>query len=255
MGMKRAREQLVFAMHSKFKKIENTFAGALVDEERNWLIPRLEVGTNSIEVMGARVECRVIEITGLDGEEELEEFREVDTSELLWPEVSYDPGRAAGRSLYMVVPSGLPEMVVEKREAVVAKEIRYESLLNINAGVSAEDFGSAVHCYFAVHLNLKSREAKMAAAGSVLEKWGIKALPSEDLVATVDNFYEAIEREFTGFVFGAEVPVAARFGDSGVRGTIDLLGASEDGFCVVDHKTSDFSGGIMERRWRVIFGS
>lgn len=107
------------------------------------------------------------------------------------------------------------------------------------------DLGEAVHTYLAALPALRSLDddTMLRHAETCLTRWGQRGVvEAEHLVRAGRNLEEWVEREMPGATWYVEVTVTAPRAQRGQwSGTIDLLLEAEDGYAVMDHKSSDFS--------------
>lgn len=106
------------------------------------------------------------------------------------------------------------------------------------------DLGEAVHTYLAALPALRSldNDTLLRHAEACLTRWGQRGVvEAEHLVRAGRNLEEWVEREMPRATWYVEATVTAPRAQGGQwAGTIDLLLEAEDGYAVMDHKSSDF---------------
>lgn len=107
------------------------------------------------------------------------------------------------------------------------------------------ELGHAVHAYLAALPALRSLDddTRLRHAEACLTRWNKSGVVEADhLVRAGRHLMEWVDREMPGATWHVEAPVTAPRVEGGQWvGTIDLLLEAEDGFVVIDHKSSDFS--------------
>jgi ATP-dependent exoDNAse (exonuclease V) beta subunit len=81
--------------------------------------------------------------------------------------------------------------------------------------------------------------ASQVVAGFQIENIDVEALPE-----MTDRLMDFLVSRYPGIVLGHEMPIQGKLGLRRIRGTIDLLGETETGFILIDHKS--FPGKLDE---------
>jgi ATP-dependent exoDNAse (exonuclease V) beta subunit len=98
--------------------------------------------------------------------------------------------------------------------------------------------GSAVHGFFAADRPSMDAQRRFRLADALLARFGVThLLGASDVVGFGDRLRAALEARHPGAVLRREAPITQRLdGGTVVRGIIDLVVDTGDGFIIVDHK-------------------
>lgn len=97
--------------------------------------------------------------------------------------------------------------------------------------------GDCVHAFLSVDKAEHSLDAREQLASQMLAGFNIDNITASALPPMTDRLLEFFNLHFPGAHITHEMPIQGRLGLRRVRGTIDLLAETEDGFIIVDHKT------------------
>jgi ATP-dependent helicase/nuclease subunit A len=146
---------------------------------------------------------------------------------------SFDRERIA----YFLQPSSLIKPVEEEipDDAVTIYDIGERIALADNGDMAA--LGDCVHGFLAADDLTAARSARFLIADRVRRNWNIEEISSADLLTMSNRFVEFLQSQFKEFRRYDECPVVARMKLQRLRGTIDVLIETGDGFHILDHKT------------------
>ncbi len=108
-------------------------------------------------------------------------------------------------------------------------------------GDEMTDVGSGLHAVIAAELvNSLSEAEAIARAEEILTAWHInRRLDAADAVAATHRFRRFLRERFAPTALQVEAPVLHRLADGRVvRGFVDLLAETPDGWLIIDHKSS-----------------
>jgi len=143
----------------------------------------------------------------------------------------------------IVPPAAHPPRVLRPSasafEAVVAiaETVRVGPRLPLVGEPDMNAVGEACHGFFACDDSERPAERRQAQAAALLRAWGVPQLAAHDLVAASDRLTTFLAKRYPGAVGMHEWPVHAAVGHQVIRGRIDLLVETDDGFVLIDHKS------------------
>jgi ATP-dependent exoDNAse (exonuclease V) beta subunit len=141
------------------------------------------------------------------------------------------------RISYFLQPSSLIKPVENEipDDAVTIYDIGERINLADNGDMTA--LGDCVHSFLCADDPSASRSARFLVADRVRRNWHIEEISSADLLTMSNRFSTFLQSQFKDFRRYDECPVVARMNLQRLRGTIDVLIETEDGFHIFDHKT------------------
>ena len=103
-----------------------------------------------------------------------------------------------------------------------------------------KDVGSGLHAVFAAELlNPLAEPRAVARAETILAAWRNARVDAADAVAAAGRFHAFLRKRFAPTAMEIEVPILHPLADGRVvRGFVDLLVETADGWLVIDHKSS-----------------
>lgn len=104
--------------------------------------------------------------------------------------------------------------------------------------------GDCVHAFLAVDERSAEATKRLELASRVVAGFKIDNLAPDTLPVMTDRLIDFLEQRYPGVKLAHEIPIQGKLGTRRVRGTIDLLGETNDGYIIIDHKT--FPGRIEE---------
>ena len=104
--------------------------------------------------------------------------------------------------------------------------------------------GDCVHAFLAADDRTNDPSERLNLASRVVAGFNIDNLALEYLPVLTDRMIDFLEKNYPGIELAHEVPIQGSLGGRRVRGTIDLLGETQSGYVIVDHKT--FPGRVEE---------
>lgn len=130
-----------------------------------------------------------------------------------------------------------PSKAVTEAKFKVVNRIELGKRIAIVGDVNMETVGHAVHAVLAADRTGVDRAKRLAMAKGILERWGIKQVDADHILAASDALHEHIGKTWSQAKTMIELPVAARIGDQMVNGRIDLLVEHAGGYAIIDHKS------------------
>ena len=133
-----------------------------------------------------------------------------------------------------------PSSAPPATNATIGDVIEFGARLRLR-GDDMADVGNGLHAVFAAELvnPLPRRAAIERATATLAGHRADRYLSAADSVATAQEFRRFVEQRFAPTRIGVEVPLRHELGDGrSVRGFVDLLAETPDGWLIVDHKSS-----------------
>ena len=217
-GMTRARDRLVLALPTRKPHVDAWYHSFVKD----FAVPKGDQLTLPNEVT-IPTKSEVIEA--------LEEAREPRPYQPRWFERRERP--TYPREILA------PSSITASNGATVAQIIEIGERINLRSDDMA-DVGNGLHAVIAAELvNPLSKAASRKRAQDLLSNHGVGNLRAEDAVAATRRLRRYLERRLKVGRFEVEVPVSHRRQDGRVvKGFVDLLAETPDGWLVIDHKSS-----------------
>lgn len=232
-GLTRAKERLIFAIRrkepTKEEKKENAPDRLYISwlerlsDDLNWNFPR-DAGTATWKVGDSDFELHTKVLVPLETPAKLDS-PPVFTDSLPAAATTHLPARLA--------PSGLPQQT-----GTAALMCEWQPQLEWPRCKPDEYdlLGNAFHAFFAIN----PQTDQQAIAARLLANWQQQnAVKPETVVTACQRLYDWIESEFTGSSVTCEVPMTWRNEHGQLfQGFIDMLIETNDGYVIVDHKTT-----------------
>jgi len=133
-----------------------------------------------------------------------------------------------------------PSTVVPVEGTTVGEIVELGERVALHGG-DMTDVGSGLHAVIAAELvNAPSGNRKVKRAEAILAGYGVAGdLEAKDAVAIARRFASSLKRRFRSSNIEVEVPVEHDLGDGRVvRGLVDVLVETPQGWLVIDHKSS-----------------
>jgi hypothetical protein len=123
----------------------------------------------------------------------------------------------------------------------VTQNIEYGDQLSLPAERNAEESGTALHAILAMQLlqGQASREKLKSVSTELLSGSGLESISAEVILAKGDTFKNWLAEQWPGALLHIEYPISM-VNDLGqqLNGSIDLLIETEQGWIVIDHKST-----------------
>jgi ATP-dependent exoDNAse (exonuclease V) beta subunit len=97
--------------------------------------------------------------------------------------------------------------------------------------------GDCVHAFLSVDTAGSDARRRVELASQVVAGFGIDHVDIEALPVMTDRLVKFLQEKYPGAVLAHEMPVQGRLQNRRVKGTIDLLAKTSDGYIIIDHKT------------------
>ena len=253
-GFTRARDHLVLAVRQQNAKVRTEWLDVLRSGDGEPLI-ELPIAAADASVASTRIakrtaiDTRVLRVGAAaterveDGSAESRWFARPDTVPTVRPR-------------FWITPSSVEEVVAaeasERASPVRTIERLPTALLVDGTGYDYDVLGNAVHAFLAADVEGLAAEDRLAAATRLLAAAGLSGhVRAESLVRAGDELRSWVNGKWPGAKWHREVAIDAFVVDDGleqrVRGIIDLLLETDEGWVIVDHKTFP---GTTEGAWR-----
>lgn len=158
-------------------------------------------------------------------------------------EPDYSPRRPADKAgtraplPYFLQPSSLTKAPVANADVTGVKLIDIGERISTSGTVDMTLLGECVHSFLAVNNSRAERCDQLEFADRVRMLWQVDQIQSTDLLLISSRFDQFLDREFRVLRRYDECPVTARMNSQRLRGFIDVLLETEEGFHIIDHKT------------------
>lgn len=138
---------------------------------------------------------------------------------------------------YHLLPSGSTEKDFALIQPASAKVIEFCDRVKLSGAPDMQAVGDCVHAFLSIDDPTIKASSRSKTAQSVLQMFGVENITPEDLVIINDRLHAWINTHYPDAVWMKEMPVAGKWGMRRVRGSIDLLIETPDGYVIFDHKT------------------
>ena len=148
----------------------------------------------------------------------------------------FEPRQRTRHPRRFVQPSSVPT----PSSATLGELLEFGTRLELRSDAMAE-IGDSLHAILAAEfVNPLPRRDAVERAERILDAHGVeRSLVAAAAVATAQNFQHFLETRFAPTRIDVEVPLRHELGDGrSVRGYVDLLAETRDGWLVIDHKSS-----------------
>lgn len=97
--------------------------------------------------------------------------------------------------------------------------------------------GDCVHAFLAVDDQSFAMEQRMETASRVVAGFNVENLDLQSLPEMTDRLMNFLVTRYPKIILAHEMPIQGRLGLRRIRGTVDLLGETNEGFILIDHKS------------------
>jgi len=228
-GMTRARDLLILARSSR-----NPSGESLETLSAPWLLPAPTASQLTLpDGMNIPYEC----------------------CELTAPAAAQPTGGAA-QPVYWLPPVGhrsarLPLIVspsgVEGEGCEVLEQLSVGERMPFGSGAHMQSVGSAIHACIAAAFASQPNALTAQEIAAVLSGWNVQELAPEAVLAQIDALDAWLSQRWPDARVHCEIPVEARRDNQQVlKGQIDLLLETQDGWVLIDHKSNPQSARTRE---------
>lgn len=143
-----------------------------------------------------------------------------------------------------------PSDAVGAERFAISGRIELGARVPLSGEADMQRVGQALHAIIACDDKHADPGVRLQRAQAIFERWGVRQLLAEDCLAAADRLWSMLDERFRPTRVRREVPVHAYVGDQLVRGVIDLLLETSEGFVIIDHKS--FPGSLEKAEQRAL---
>ena len=119
----------------------------------------------------------------------------------------------------------------------VYETITLGSRLDLGPTPNMQVLGDCVHAFLAIDDPAAASGARHSLAARILANWSVQQLSAKDLLEVADRLANFVQVTYPAAPLIREYPVAGKLGQRRIKGSIDLLLETTDGYVIIDHKT------------------
>lgn len=140
---------------------------------------------------------------------------------------------------YFIQPSGISNFNFAESNSSgwTTKIIDIGQRIQLLAGADMQLVGDCVHSFLACNDLTQSHDEQISTAERIRSLWQATQITNEDLLLMSSRFDSFLKTEFQDYERYDECPVSCRLETSRMRGVIDVLIQTKDGYHIIDHKS------------------
>jgi ATP-dependent exoDNAse (exonuclease V) beta subunit len=148
------------------------------------------------------------------------------------------PAQTTPKISYRVTPSHLQKSPADDLSSFrISHKISFGQRIPMTGTDDLQIVGDLVHSFLAADDVEKTMTERMQLGHDLLSSWKIASLKAFDLITMSNRLTRAIATNFPGATAFRECPVTGFKGLQRMRGSVDLLLRTSEGYIVIDHKT------------------